>query len=550
MRLLYSIALATCPWLLLASAGTQDSAKDTAALLASLMDQSTVFAARLNLRSLDGPGLLRLAESLGWTHDQKATAAVKADLAPWNSWREELLTAGAIEVYLLAGTSLGRAGNAGSGPPVDFLLVLRLEAAADANKVLKLLQPRLDSHLFKEHVIKGSLLILGAKNVTVRLEGRSRPAAEVAPALEAHALAAVQVMLLPSPDLRRAVTELLPQLPPELGGGPSRVLTDGCHWASMGLFLDQPRAELAVQAASPEAARNLATWLKNCISQLARDPRLTKMLPSLPATQDSLIPSADRSQLRLTLSTRTPALWQLLKEMEQRIVATSASQQSGQQQRQILLAMHNYHNDYGTLPPQAIKDQAGTPLLSWRVALLPYLGQDALYKEFKLDEAWDSPHNKKLLARIPAVYQRPRMPASPVAAILAAFSVGTPSADPMEGHRTPYQVPLVAGSVFSETKPLSLVRLAAADGTSNTVVLVEVVEEHAVPWTKPSDWLVNEKLGVGDLHFWANGRSYVTFGDGSVRSVKRTAPFNALKALLGWRDGNNVDLDPVLGADD
>lgn len=73
----------------------------------------------------------------------------------------------------------------------------------------------------------------------------------------------------------------------------------------------------------------------------------------------------------------------------------------------LALAMHNYHAAKGQFPPAAVTDRAGKPLLSWRVLLLPYLeGQNApsLYKEFRLNEPWDSPHNKKLLARMPAVF--------------------------------------------------------------------------------------------------------------------------------------------------
>ena len=49
----------------------------------------------------------------------------------------------------------------------------------------------------------------------------------------------------------------------------------------------------------------------------------------------------------------------------------------------------------------AIADSTGKPGLSWRVAILPYLEQDTLYKQFKLDEPWDSPHNKKLIRQMP-----------------------------------------------------------------------------------------------------------------------------------------------------
>ena len=67
--------------------------------------------------------------------------------------------------------------------------------------------------------------------------------------------------------------------------------------------------------------------------------------------------------------------------------------------------LHRYHDAHGKkLPASAIRDRAGKPLLSWRVALLPHLGQDALYKQFKLDEPWDSEHNRKLIPRMPAVF--------------------------------------------------------------------------------------------------------------------------------------------------
>ncbi len=51
--------------------------------------------------------------------------------------------------------------------------------------------------------------------------------------------------------------------------------------------------------------------------------------------------------------------------------------------------MHNYHDTNGSMPPAAVCDKTGKPLLSWRVLILPYVEQDELYKEFKLDEPWD-----------------------------------------------------------------------------------------------------------------------------------------------------------------
>src|SRR5579883_2519371 len=76
----------------------------------------------------------------------------------------------------------------------------------------------------------------------------------------------------------------------------------------------------------------------------------------------------------------------------------------GSNMRQLLIAMHVYHEVHGKFPGPAITDKAGKPLLSWRVALLPYLEESPLHDEFHLDEPWDSAHNLKLLPRMPKIY--------------------------------------------------------------------------------------------------------------------------------------------------
>src|SRR4051812_49040872 len=67
-------------------------------------------------------------------------------------------------------------------------------------------------------------------------------------------------------------------------------------------------------------------------------------------------------------------------------------------------AMHCFAaNNGGRLPSTAIR-KGDRPLLSWRVAILPWLEEHELYQRFHLDEAWNSPHNLSLLGEMPRVY--------------------------------------------------------------------------------------------------------------------------------------------------
>lgn len=127
--------------------------------------------------------------------------------------------------------------------------------------------------------------------------------------------------------------------------------------------------------------------------------------------------------------------------------------------RRIAQAMLAYHKEHQTLPPPAIGAKKG---LSWRVALLPYLGHKELYDQFHLDEDWNSEHNQALLAQMPDVY------ASEVSLLgndHTFFVVLTGPQTLFHGGK----------QSFSEMK----------DGASVTMMVVESAP--AVPWTAPRD---------------------------------------------------------------
>ena len=74
---------------------------------------------------------------------------------------------------------------------------------------------------------------------------------------------------------------------------------------------------------------------------------------------------------------------------------------------QIAFALYCYHDTYEAFPPAVVADERGTPLYSWRVLLLPWLGFTELYDEFDLNASWDSPQNMRLAARTPPYFRCP-----------------------------------------------------------------------------------------------------------------------------------------------
>ena len=190
--------------------------------------------------------------------------------------------------------------------------------------------------------------------------------------------------------------------------------------------------------------------------------------------------------------------------------------------KQIALAMHNYHSANNTLPQQAITDKDGKPLLSWRVAILPYIEQQALYNKFKLDEPWDSKHNKPLLDEMPPIY----------------FCTSTARKD---GSGTNYQAFVGNNALFEKDRAVGFQDVT--DGTSNTIMVVETKD--SVPWTKPEDISFDPKnpapgFGAGSFH---PGGFNACFADGSVRFIKLSVNANVLRALITRSGGEVIAAD-------
>lgn len=203
----------------------------------------------------------------------------------------------------------------------------------------------------------------------------------------------------------------------------------------------------------------------------------------------------------------------------------AARAKSAKNLRHIALALYNFAsaND-GTLPAPAITDENGKPLLSWRVAILPLLGAEELYNKFHLDEAWDSPHNKTLLAEMPAVYAPTR-----------AVKTKVP-------HTTFYQAFVGKGAAFEADGGVKLT--AFLDGTDSTILAIEAAE--AVPWSKPEDLPFTDDGPLPKIGGALKDGFLVLMADGSVRPYD-AKPINAmvLRAAITRAGGEAVNFDQL-----
>jgi hypothetical protein len=198
--------------------------------------------------------------------------------------------------------------------------------------------------------------------------------------------------------------------------------------------------------------------------------------------------------------------------------AAAQRMSSSNNMKQILLAKLNYESAYKRFPGRVWKrDAEKKPLLSWRVAILPYVEENVLYQEFRQDEPWDSPHNIKLLERMPPVFRNPQIPT--------------------EVGYTTYVIPYGEGTAGSVEKGIQFAMMT--DGSSNTIAVVEVDSGYAVPWTAPDDISIDE-TDLNDA-FPPRG-STVGFFDGSVQFVSKFVDLEILEKMLTYSGGEVVNL--------
>jgi len=347
-----------------------------------------------------------------------------------------------------------------------------------------------------------------------------------------------------------------------------KTFDDGIRWAAIGLDPARPVLAVTVQSKSPEAAqefhdmfvrmkvfmsafmvRENMSWHNysygynsygnNNLEQFAA--ALDFAMLFLPVVQgDRLQLTIDEKRLADTTELITNAYTNVILPSRE----SSHKMQCANNMKQIMLAMHNYHDANKVFPAPYTTDKDGKPLHSWRVALLPYLEQTALYEAIMQyrDEPWDSENNKRFHNINVPQYQCPGAKNAPG---MTNYSVVVGKVNTVEeaqslGLRAP------CSTAFPE--PNKWVSLSfMSDGTSNTIGIVE--RKEPVCWMDPSNEITleeaiklynTEQSKVGSVH---KGGFFVGLCDGSVHFLEEAkVAIGIWSALLTANGGESGGL--------
>jgi hypothetical protein len=474
--------------------------------VAPYLDDQTLAVVRVDATKWDADAL---ATVLGAGPDEPQHVKASA-----GRWLTAFTKAGGKQLYIVFSLA--------DLPAVPFVIA-PMGPGADATALARLLDlpgvPAGPREKLGDAVFAGSA---AARDRVRALKPVERP--ELASAFAAAGDGAVQLALIPPAPLVRVVDELMPVLPREVGGGPMRVLTRGLKWAALGLDAPPRMAlRLHIQAADVSSAGALRELIGKTLKGLSELPGVREALPEVEKTAALIEPRVAGDHVVMALEGDKGAA--VIGPLLRRAAELAGRRESIDHLQRLALALHHYADaHHSTMPAVANFDAQGKPLLSWRVHLLPYVGEESLYKEFHLDEPWDSEHNKKLLARMPAIYRgpSPRLNEQGKTVFLAPVGKDVAFTGDASGRRMPHDFP---------------------DGTSNTILLVQADAAHAVEWTRPEDLRIDPANPHAGL-VRPMGHFLLAMADAAVvLSVKATVSKETLWAAFTANGGE------VLGAD-
>lgn len=344
--------------------------------------------------------------------------------------------------------------------------------------------------------------------------------------------ASIAGVVLPPVAIWRAYEETFTSLPPEFGGGPVKTLTRGMQWASITVDPVKMTAQTHIQSASPADAEALEEILpKLAHGVIAAIPlrRADNLKESLRNIVDATKTSVGESSIQVVLeaSNLDGAAGDSINALIGQTTAPLLARRKQEQLKVLMLAILNHESAYRCFPPsqQARNQDDGSSGLSWRVHVLPFMGEEelALWKEFNRDEPWDSDHNMKLLEKMPKIYSLP-------SGLFANESI-------KPGYTT-WLAPQGEKCWMGQPKAFSFEKVT--DGSSNTISIVRVKPKLAVPWTAPQDYKFDPESPADGLATDVTGHVDAAMLDGSGHRISIDLKPQTWKHLFEMNDGHVV----------
>ena len=344
----------------------------------------------------------------------------------------------------------------------------------------------------------------------------------------------IQFVCLPPTRLYETYRELQVSLPDYFGGGPVALLTDGLQSASGSIDPKNGILESTINSASPAAATAFADRATGLINRwrgaefLAAAQQLLTSQEPIERESSNFRPIVQQFEQSTFQPTESQVRWLIPEGKDwqsnkiiELLIGPAANRSALKRLRNLALGILNYESACRYFPPpSASRGPEGPTGLSWRVHILPFLGEKALFDKFAIDEPWDSDTNIKLLPEMPDIYS----------------DYGTKLLAPVNAKPgyTTVVAPITENTILGAPRKVTF--NAISDGSSNTVLLVVVKESLAVPWTAPQDYVFDrDKPGAG-LKF-NDGKTQVVLCDGSSLSLVKN---NNWLRLFEMNDGSSV----------
>jgi len=210
--------------------------------------------------------------------------------------------------------------------------------------------------------------------------------------------------------------------------------------------------------------------------------------------------------------------------------------------KQVALAAYLYKDTHGSLPPPIQSKGDGKPGLSWRVTLLPFMEQEPLFKQFDLQQPWDSSFNRPLADAL-------------------RWSLYRCNAEMNQRHMDTSYVAITGDDTcWPGDSAVNLGEIP--DGAANTILFAET-HDSGILWPEPRDlaydqldWRIHGTPGNsissshgpvieyfdGSRKLKQRTKAHVALADGSVRRLSPDVDPEVLKQMANRRDGLPTEL--------